>query len=87
MGRKRSGKSVLPLNSSSRLARLIHGRLEPGLDMDPNDSFLLQSLSEHPELSTLEILGWEKQNELTGEISCPFLPVSGPEIPQREIFL
>lgn len=51
--------------------------------MDPNVSLLIQSLSEHPEHSALQILSWKKQNELSGEISYSFLPVVGPEILQR----
>lgn len=83
VGRKGSKKSSLSLISSPRLALVVRRRLELGLDMDPNVSLLIQSLSEHPELSALQILSWKKQNALSGEISCSFLPVVGPEILQR----
>lgn len=83
VGRKGSKKSSLPLISSPRLALLVRRRLELGLDTDLNVSLLIQSLSEHPELSALQILSWKKQNELSGENSCSFLPVVGPEILQR----
>lgn len=82
-GRKGSKKSALPLISNSRLAWLMCRRLELGLDTDPNVSLLIQSLSEHSELSALQMLSWKKQNKLSWEISCSFLPVAGPEIVQR----
>lgn len=83
VGRKGSKKSSLPLISSPRLVLLVRRRLELGLDTDPNVSLLIQSLSEHPELSALQILSWKKQNELSRENSCSFLPVVGSEILQR----
>lgn len=65
--RKGSKKSALPLISSSRLAWLMRRRLELGLETDPNVFLLIQGLSEHPELSALQILSWKKQNELSGD--------------------
>lgn len=82
-GQERQQEEFSSLISSPRLALSVRRRLELGLDTDPNVSLLIQSLSEHPELSVSQILSWKKQNTLSGEISCSFLPVVGPEILQR----